>query len=279
MAAKKSGLGRGLDALFSDNTTESANSMTVRLSQLEPNRDQPRKDFDPVALQELADSIAQHGLIQPILVRPLETGGYQIVAGERRWRASRLAGLSEVPVVIREMSDTEVMEIALIENLQREDLNPVEEALGYQNLMETCHLTQEEVAAKVGKSRPAVTNALRLLHLNETERAALRNGEISAGHARALLGIDDPETRKTALAMAKSGATVRELETLARGNKPVVKHKVQRDPFFTELELAAKEDLRRKVKVKTVNQKKGTLEIEFYDKDDLKDIIQKLSQS
>lgn len=164
MAVRKGGLGKGLDALFIDNTTDNG-AVTLRISEIEPNRSQPRKEFDESALADLADSIREHGVIQPLLVRPLPTGGYQLVAGERRWRASRMAGLGEVPVVIRELSDHEAMELALIENLQRQDLNPMEEALGYRSLMEEYQMTQEEVAKAIGKSRPATANSLRLLAL------------------------------------------------------------------------------------------------------------------
>ena len=166
-AVKKGGLGRGLDALFNENATDEKGVVTLRLSEIEPNRNQPRTSFDEEALSELADSIEKHGLIQPIVVRPTSSGVYQIVAGERRWRASRMAGLSEVPVVIKELDDQKYYEIALIENLQREDLNAVEEAQGYRTLIDTYGLTQEQVAESVGKSRSAVTNALRLLKLNE----------------------------------------------------------------------------------------------------------------
>ena len=198
MAVKKGGLGRGFDSLFSENTIEAKPSTELRLSQIVPNREQPRKNFDDVALRELSESIKEHGVIQPLLVRPLDDGSYQIVAGERRWRASRLAGLEKVPVVIKQLEDAEVQEIALIENLQREDLNPIEEALGYKILMETYGLTQEQVAVKVSKSRSAVANALRLLGLSKEEQDALVAGEITPGHARALLAINDEEIRKEA---------------------------------------------------------------------------------
>ena len=181
MAVKNRGLGRGLDSLFSENSTEQNNALTLNINDIEPNRDQPRKDFDDDAVAELADSIAQHGLIQPIVVAPLSNGRYSIVAGERRWRACRMAGLMEVPVIIKDASQQELMEIALIENLQREDLNPVEEAFGYRSLIDAFGLTQEEVAVRMGKSRTAVTNALRLLNLNEDELSALRVGAITAG--------------------------------------------------------------------------------------------------
>ena len=194
MSVKKGGLGRGLDAIFAENTQESGSgAVMLRISELEPNREQPRKDFDEKAMAELADSISQHGVLQPLLVRPIFGGGYQIVAGERRWRAARMAGLSEVPAMVREMNDGEVMELALIENLQREDLTPLEEARGYQTLLEKYELTQEEVAKTVGKSRPAVTNAMRLLGLPQEIQDMVERGELSAGHGRALLAFADEE--------------------------------------------------------------------------------------
>ena len=196
--ARKSGLGKGLDALFVDNSTDHANGVvTLRISEIEPNKNQPRKDFDENALAQLADSIAEHGVLQPLLVRPMTNGGYQLVAGERRWRASKMAGLSEVPVVVQEMTDTEAMEIGLIENLQREDLNPIEEALGYRELIDSHQMTQDMVAQRVGKSRPVVANALRLLNLPDGVVKMVRNGALSAGHARALLSIEDPEEQNS----------------------------------------------------------------------------------
>ena len=216
MGLKKGGLGRGLDALFNENATESSNVITLKLTEIEPNRNQPRKNFDEAALSELAESIKEHGLIQPIVVSPMASGSYRIIAGERRWRASRLAGLESVPVVIKEIDDKEQYEIALIENLQREDLNAIEEALGYKALIDNYGLTQESVSARVGKSRSAVANALRLLGLSEEEREALKNGIITPGHARALLAIDDPEIRKMAFALSRAGKSVREIEALAK---------------------------------------------------------------
>ena len=196
MAAKKGGLGRGLDALFADNSIEeiaSTSAVKLKIMDIEPNRDQPRKIFDEDALAELADSIAKHGVIQPLLVRPMPDGSYQLVAGERRWRASRMAGLTEVPVVIKELSDDEAMALALIENLQREDLNAIEEAQGIKALMDTLSLTQDEAAERVGKSRPAVANALRLLKLPDSVIALVSDGKLSPGHARALLGFKDEQ--------------------------------------------------------------------------------------
>ena len=194
MSVKKRGLGKGLDAIFAENAAENGEgTVAVRISEIEPNRDQPRKEFDPAALSELAESIAQHGVLQPILLRPMVSGGYRIVAGERRWRAARMAGLSEVPAVVREMSDGEEMLFALIENLQREDLSPLEEARGDQQLIEAQGFTQEKAAEAVGKSRPAVANALRLLNLPEEIQQMVERGELSAGHARTLLSFKNQE--------------------------------------------------------------------------------------
>ena len=219
MAVKKGGLGRGLDSLFNENSSDQDGAVKIKLSEIEPNRAQPRQDFDETALAELSDSISRHGLLQPIIVRPMTSGGYQIVAGERRWRACRMAGLTEVPVIIKELDDRAFTEIALIENLQREDLNAVEEAEGYKTLMETYGLTQEQVAETVGKSRPAVTNAMRLLGLDDASREALRRGIISAGHARALLSVEDADLRGRMLLAASDGASVRELERMAAASK------------------------------------------------------------
>jgi ParB family chromosome partitioning protein len=278
MAAKKGGLGRGFDSLFEENSVEAKQTTELRLSQIVPNRDQPRKVFDDEALRELTDSISKHGLIQPLLVRPLDNGTYQIVAGERRWRASRLAGLDKVPVVIREMNDSETMEIALIENLQREDLNPIEEAAGYKTLMESFGLTQEQVASRVGKSRPAVANALRLLALSDEESSALQNGEITSGHARALLAISDSEIRKQALIMAKSGASVRDIEQIAKQQKPgiTVKRPRIKNKIYVETEMALARQIGRKVKI-TGNGKSGVLQVEFFSDEDLFDIAERLA--
>ena len=278
MATKKGGLGRGFDSLFTDNTVESKPNAELRLSQIVPNRDQPRKVFDDAALRELADSISKHGLIQPILVRPMDDGSYSIVAGERRWRASRLAGLEKVPVVIKEMTDNEAMELALIENLQREDLNPIEEAQGYKTLMDTFSMTQEQVSTRVGKSRSAVANALRLLALKDYESDALQKGEISAGHARALLSIPDTELRREAFELAKSGASVREIERISKQQTPGITMKKPRikNKMYVETEVALAEQIGRKVKI-SGNGKSGTLAIEFFSEEDLFDIAQKLA--
>lgn len=223
MGKKLGGLGKGLNAIFIENDSETeGGTVTLKISEIEPNRTQPRKEFDEQALSELAESISQHGLLQPLLVRPLTLGGYQIVAGERRYRASRMAGLTEVPVIIKELTDTETMEIALIENLQREDLSPVEEALGYKALIDEHGFSQEEVAKSVGKSRPAVANALRLLKLPDNIMEYLKDGKISAGHARALLTLENEELM-TELAdeIVAKDLSVRQVEKICK-KKPTV---------------------------------------------------------
>ena len=280
MAAKKGGLGRGLVSLMDENAVDAGGAVTVNINDIEPNRDQPRKDFDEQALSELADSIAQHGLIQPIVVNPNIDGTYSIVAGERRWRASRLAGLTEVPVIIKNADGQALMEIALIENLQREDLNAVEEALGYRSLIEGYGLTQDEVAKKMGKSRSAVTNALRLLNLNEAELAALRRGTISAGHARALLSCGDGELREKMLIAAADGASVREPERMAP-KKPKSDKKTEKKPkstFYSEGELSLKNELGRKVNITSKGKGKGTITIEFFSVEELSDFARRLAE-
>ena len=263
---KKRGLGKGLDAIFAENTDETTEgAVSVKISEIEPNRDQPRKEFDSEALSELADSISQHGVLQPLLLRPLLTGGYRIVAGERRWRAARMAGLTEVPAIIREMSDAEEMLFALIENLQREDLTPLEEARGYRTLIEAQDFTQEEVSKAVGKSRPAITNALRLLNLPEDIQGMLERGEITAGHARTLLSF-------------KSQEDMRELEALAKRlneKKESLPKTPRKNQYFEEAQLAVGEYLNRRVKV-AGSKKKGTLQIEFYGEEDLQNLLHDL---
>lgn len=282
MANKKSGLGKGLDKLFLENSVDEMVATNVLpLSEIIPNKEQPRKTFDEGALQELADSITQHGVLQPLLVRPLPEGGYQLVAGERRWRASRLAGLKEVPVVVKDLSDVETMEIAIIENLQREDLNPIEEAEGLQVLIDRCGFTQDEVATSVGKSRPAIANSLRLLKLPPEVRDMTREGEISAGHARALLGFDNEAMiYEAAKQIVQHKLTVRDVERMAKRqdkNATSVKRAKRRDAFYDEVELSLSEALGRKVKVLN-GRGKGTLEIEFYSMEDLKDIANRLGE-
>lgn len=281
MAKKLGGLGRGLDSLFADNSVDEINPSVnkLRIMEIEPNHDQPRKDFDEKALSELAESIEQHGVLQPLVVRPLANGAYQLVAGERRWRAARIAGLTEVPVVIKELSDEEVIEIAMIENLQREDLNPLEEALGYRYMMDELGITQEQAAEKVGKSRPAVANALRLLKLPDEVQEMIKNNLISPGHARALLGFDSEDMIiQTAKLIVKEDLSVREVETMVKNSKKAPKFPKQqkRDKFFSEVELALVENLGRKVKIKESKRDAGLLEIEFFDKDDLESLAMKL---
>lgn len=276
MAKKSGGLGQGLDALFYDNSESSRSEVELRLSEIEPNRDQPRKEFDEAAIAELSESIKQHGLIQPILVRPMQNGRYQIVAGERRWRASRMAGLERVPVVIRELDDMKTMEIALIENLQREDLNAVEEAKGYRALIDKFGLTQDEVALKVNKSRPAVTNALRLLNLSEEELEALSFGKITAGHARALLSLEG-ETRKLGFSMALAGASVREIEKLGKDTTKTPKKPREKNKLYKEVEISIASELGRRVTV-SGNGKNGILHIEFFSDEDLCELAKKLGK-
>lgn len=282
MAKKQSGLGKGLGALMLENNVDDmVSTSTLPINEIIPNKEQPRKTFDEGALQELADSITVHGVLQPLLVRPLLSGGYQLIAGERRWRASRMAGLKEVPVIIRELSDSEAMEIAIIENLQREDLNPIEEAEGLQALIDKCDYTQEQVAVSVGKSRPAIANALRLLKLPEEVRQMTKEGEISAGHARALLAFDNQAIiYEVAKQIVSDKLTVRDVERLAKRptksaeKKQNAKH---RDSFYDEVELSLTDVLGRRVKVYN-GRSKGTLEIEFYSLDDLKDIANAIAK-
>ncbi len=280
--AKKSGLGKGLGALMLENNTDSmVSTSTLNINEITPNKEQPRKTFDETALEELADSIRQHGVLQPLLVRPLTSGGYQLVAGERRWRASRLAELKEVPVIIKELSDTEAMEIAIIENLQREDLNPIEEAEGLQALIDKCGYTQEQVATSVGKSRPAITNALRLLKLPEEVREMAKDGTISAGHARALLAFDNqPMMIECANQIISKKLTVRDVEKMAKRpatSSTKTKTAQRRDSFYDEVELSLTEALGTKVRVYN-GRNKGTLEIEFYTLDDLKNIANAIAK-
>jgi ParB family chromosome partitioning protein len=277
----KGGLGAGLDSLFSANTSEVQVKKTLRTAEIEPNREQPRKLFSDEAITALADSIREHGILQPILVRPIPSGGYQIVAGERRWRAARMLGLDEVPVTIRELSDAESMQIAIIENLQRENLNPIEEAGGYKELIENFGMTQDQVAKMVGRSRSAIANSVRLLTLPDRVVKMVENGEISAGHARALLGFENKELLiATALKACDGGLTVRQVERAAQKSSeaPEAAKKSDRkiDNYFKEMELSLNERLGRKVKV-DYGKNKGVLVLEFYDKEDLAAIAEKLA--
>lgn len=281
---KKGGLGKGLDAIFAENTAEKEGTVTLRLSEIEPNRSQPRKEFDDEALSELAESIAQHGILQPILVRPIFAGGYQIVAGERRWRAARMAGLMEVPVIIRDMDDAEFMQLALIENLQREDLTALEEAKGYKSLMDTHGFTQEEISKTVGKSRPSVANALRLLSLPEEVQQMMEEGLLTAGHGRTLLAFKNEEDLiKAAKKVAEEGISVRELEKMAKKANEMLEKAESEKPakpknhYYEEVRLALNESLGRKVNV-SGSKKKGVLTIEFYGEEDLKNLLAELTK-
>lgn len=281
MAKKLGGLGKGLNAIFIENDSEDkGGSVTLKISEIEPNREQPRKEFDEKALSELAESISKHGLLQPLLVRPLTLGGYQIVAGERRYRACRMAGITEVPVIIRELGETETMELALIENLQREDLTPLEEALGYKVLMEEHDFSQEEVAQSVGKSRPAVANALRLLKLPESIMQYLKEDKISAGHARALLSLEDEELMKElAEEIVKKDLSVRQVEKICKQKPKAEKEdKPEKKPsFYSMVELALNESLGRKISIsKNKGKQGGVLQIEFYSDEELTELSNKL---
>ncbi len=289
--AKKGGLGKGLDALFLDNDAQVGEGlMSLRIAAIEPNKDQPRDRFDQTALSELADSIREHGVLQPIVVRSLPGGSYQIIAGERRWRASRMAGLSEIPAVVVEAGDDKVMELALIENLQREDLTILEEAMGYRALMDTYGLTQEQVARRMGKSRPVIANALRILNLSPGAKKLLEKGELSPGHARVLAGLEGPELMDSLAEEAvKSGLTVRQLEKLAAQQKapkekPAAPEKAPReesawgDSGCREMEISLGEAMGRKVRIrKTGTGTGGMLEIEFFSPGDLSRLAEKLT--
>ena len=282
MAKKLGGLGKGLSAIFIENETEEKGSVvTLRISEIEPNRAQPRRAFDEESLAELSDSIKAHGVLQPILVRPLLQGGYQIVAGERRYRAARLAGLTEIPATVRELSEEETMELALIENLQRENLSPMEEAAGYKHLMDTYSLSQEQVANAVGKSRSAVANSVRLLTLDESIRELVDDGKLSAGHARALLSIEDQKLQKSAAEeIVKKGLSVREAEKLS---KKLNKQKSEKKPskpqavpvLYKETELALSEALGQRVVITKSKNGGGTLSIDFYSDEELLNLAHK----
>ena len=283
MASKKpSGLGRGLGALLGDDVmkTESSGSLSLPISQVETCSSQPRKRFDDESLQELADSISQHGIIQPLTVRKLSSGYYQIIAGERRWRAARLAGLQEVPVIVIEADDRKAAELAMIENLQREDLNPMEEAAGFQSLIESYHMTQEEAAQRVGKSRPAVANALRLLALPDAVSQLLEEGKLSAGHARAILAAPAGELQKRlARKVVEEGLSVRQTEALAKRlslEKPEKAPAPKGIDYAAEAQKELSSKLGRGVRIVT-GRKKGRIELEYYGIDDLNDLLEALA--
>ena len=282
--AKMKGLGKGLDALLGDDFTnepEVKSSLFLPISQVESCASQPRKQFDPDALADLADSIRQHGIIQPLTVRKLQSGYYQIIAGERRWRAARMAGLSQVPVVVIEADDRKAMELAMIENLQREDLNPMEEAEGYHTLMEQYGLTQEETSQRVGKSRSAVANALRLLNLCKEVRALVEEGKLTGGHARALVPLTADVQQKAAAIIVKDDLSVRQTELLAKKLTAEKQDKPAKDA--TSVDYAAEaarelgERLGRPCKIVT-GKKKGRIELEYFGMDDLNALLEALHQ-
>ena len=283
MASKKpSGLGKGLGALLGADMmeTESSGSLYLPISQVESCSGQPRKHFDEESLQELADSITEHGIIQPLTVRKLASGYYQIIAGERRWRAARLAGLQEVPVIVIEADDRKAAELAMIENLQREDLNPMEEAAGFQSLIENYHMTQEEAAQQVGKSRSAVTNALRLLWLTPAVRKLVEENKLSAGHARALVPLSPSLQESAANAILTGGLSVRQTEALVKRRsdekKEPKKNQADAVDYLAEAQNELKAKLCRGVKIVS-GRKKGRIELEYYGLDDLNDLLDALA--
>lgn len=295
MMKKPSGLGRGLGALLGESAfldgdepeTGRGGVTTLPITDVENNSGQPRKNFDPEALAQLADSIRQHGILQPLTVRKLDSGYYQIIAGERRWRAARMAGLEEVPVIVVEADDKTATELAMIENLQREDLNPMEEAAGYRTLIDLYHMTQEEVSSRVGKSRSAVANALRLLELSEPVRVFVEEGRLTAGHARALIPLPESVQEQAAKEVIEGGLSVRQTERLAKQRmaerkKPETVLKKERldDPEEIDYTIEAQKELSAKLGrgVRIVNgRKKGRIELDYYGLDDLNDLLDALS--
>lgn len=282
----KKGLGIGLGALFGEELpspeTQAKEEITLLpIAKIEPRPDQPRKRFDEVALAELSESIQEYGLIQPITVRPLESGYYQIIAGERRWRASRMAGLSEVPVRVITADEQRAMEMALVENLQREDLNPIEEAKGYKTLLDEYGMTQDEVAQSVGKSRPAVANAMRLLALTDAVLKLVEDGTLSAGHARALIPIEDSKTQlEAAQTVIEKGLSVRKTEALAaqllqNASKPIEPKRGSGVDYLGECSRHLEQLLGRRVRM-TQGRKNGRIELEYYDPDDREALLQAL---
>ena len=283
MASKKpTGLGRGLGALLGDDVlkTESAGALSVPISQVESCSSQPRKYFDEAALADLANSIREHGIIQPLTVRKLSSGYYQIIAGERRWRAARIAGLAEVPVIVMEADDRKAAELAMIENLQREDLNPMEEAAGYQSLIQTYHMTQEEAARRVGKSRSAVANVMRLLSLTPSVAAKVEDGSLSAGHARALVPLSPALQESAARSIIAGELSVRQTEALVKKltaeKKPVKTKDPDQVDYAAEAQKELSNHLGRGVKIVS-GKKKGRIELEYYGMDDLNDLLDALA--
>lgn len=290
MAKKK--LGMGMDFLFNDNSVEdeAKGNVSLRISSVEPNKNQPRTHFDENAIVTLAESVRQHGVLQPILVRPLPNGSYQIVAGERRWRAARMAGLTEIPAVIKELTDKETAQIALIENLQREDLNPVEEALGYQGLMNNYDMTQAEVANVVGKSRSTVTNSLRLLELGDEVRKLLENGELSTGHCKAILGVTDQKKQlEIAKEVVAKKLSVRQTEQLVLKVKEALDGKIKikandenffkKPAIYSEIEISLKQTIGQKVEVNKNKDGSATVKISFKNDDALAEFVKRFGEN
>ena len=280
--ARERGLGKGIDAIFEENIMESDGGVvTLRLSEIKPNHEQPRKYFDQAALLELADSIREHGVLQPLLVRPMLGGEYQLIAGERRYRAAMMAEVSTVPVVIRELSDLEAMAIALVENLQRRDLNPIEEGEGYKALAQQFSLTQAEIAKKVGKSRSAVANAMRLVELPDEVKAAVSDNSISMGHARALLSLQEGEQICAAAdEIIKKGLSVRQTEQmvsrLQRSPRPQTLKK-RADSFYKELEIALEKTWGRKVRISPSGENNGSITVDYLSREDLIELTERLT--
>ncbi|MCL2077060.1 MAG: ParB/RepB/Spo0J family partition protein [Oscillospiraceae bacterium] len=284
--AKKSGLGNVLDSIFDDNFLSGddavgKNISTLKINEIEPNRNQPRKHFDNEKLATLADSISVHGIIQPITVRPYE-GSYQIVAGERRWRAARMAGLSEVPVLITELTDSETMQIALIENLQREDLNPLEEANGYSELIEKFDMKQEDVAKKVGKARSSVANSLRLLSLPDEIKEQVKNGDISKGHCKVLLGLTDiSEMINLAQKTIAGGLSVHALEKLMKSEASALSTKQEprykKNPLYSEAEISLQNSIGKTVRINEGRNNKVTIEIDVFSEDEVMEVVRRLA--
>ncbi len=278
MSVKNAGLGRGLGALLGDDSVRSGESAAtvLRMAEVEPNTDQPRRYFDETALAELADSIRQNGVLQPLLVRRLSTGYYQIIAGERRWRAARLAGLTDIPAIVLEADNRRAAELALIENLQREDLNPLEEADGFRMLIEEYGLTQEEAGQRVGRSRPAIANSLRLLSLPDKVSDMVREGTLSAGHARTLLGLPSGDLMLQAAALIVSqGLSVRQTEVLCKkmADPPAPESPAKKEPnYLVDYERGLSAQFGRKVSIVS-NAKRGKITIEFYGAQDLDDLL------
>ena len=283
MSAMKNPLGKGLDAIFEDNILEGESGVvTLRLSEIKPNHEQPRKYFDEGALMELSESIREHGVLQPLIVRPLLGGEYQLIAGERRYRAAMLAQVATVPVIIREFSDMQAMEVALVENLQRRDLNPIEEGEGYKALAEQFSLTQAEIAKKVGKSRSAVANAMRLTELPDEVKEEVSSGALSMGHARALLSLEESELIvKAASEVISKELSVRQTEQMvskmqsAAQNKKIDKPVV--NSFYKELEIALENTWGRKVRISPSGENKGSITVDYLSREDLVEITERIT--